>query len=70
LVVASFRGDQLVAVYALQWRALVLVVLLIGAVVAAARHSSMCPWLISYFGLLTILIVVTIISWHIIDARD
>jgi MFS-type transporter involved in bile tolerance (Atg22 family) len=70
VVVASFRGDQIVAVYALQWGALVLVALLIGAVVAAARHSSMRPWLISYFGLLTILLVVTIVSWHIIDDRD
>ncbi len=70
VVVASFRGDQIVAVYAFQWGAFVLVALLIAAVVAAATHRSMRPWLISYLGLVTILILVTTISWHIVDDRD
>ena len=46
LVVASFRGDQLVAVYALQWGAIVLGLLLVVAVVARAKRNPMRPWLV------------------------
>jgi ABC-type uncharacterized transport system permease subunit len=70
VVVGSFRGDQIVAVYALQWGAIALVSLLIAAVFARARSRPMRPWLVSFAGLATALLVATIVSWHIIDSRE
>ena len=70
VVIASFRGDQIVAVYAFQLGAIVLLGLLIAAVVAGAKHKPMRPWLLSYAGLASALILATIISWHIIDDRE
>jgi drug/metabolite transporter (DMT)-like permease len=70
VVVASFRGDQIVAVYALQGGAIALVSLLIAAVVARAKSKPMRPWLVSFAGLATAVLVATIVSWHIIDSRE
>ncbi len=70
LVVASFRGDQIIAAYAFQFGPFVLVALLIAAVVAAAKHKSMRPWLLSYAGLAAALLLASIISWHIVDDRE
>lgn len=70
VVVASFRGDQIVAVYAMQWGSIVLVALLIAAVVAGAKHKPMRPWLLGYAGLASALLLATVISWHIIDDRE
>ncbi|HEV2068394.1 MAG TPA: hypothetical protein VGR26_01220 [Acidimicrobiales bacterium] len=70
LVVASFRGDQLVAVYALQWGAIVLGLLLVVAVVARAKRKPMQPWLVAFAGLTTALLLATIVSWHIVDRRE
>ena len=70
VVVASFRGDQIVAVFALQWGALVLMALLIASVVACARRKPMRPWLLSYAGLAFALLLATVVSWHIVDDRE
>jgi hypothetical protein len=70
VVVASFRGDQVVAVLALQWGALLLLALLIAAVVAGAKHKPMRPWLLSFAGLATVLLLTTIVSWHVVDDRE
>jgi ABC-type uncharacterized transport system permease subunit len=70
MVVASFRGDQIVAVYALQWGAIALVLLLIAAVVARAKSRPMRPWFVSFAGLASALLLATIVSWHIIDSRE
>ncbi len=70
VVVASFRGDQIVAVYALQGGAIALASLLIATVVARAKSRPMRPWLVSFAGLATALLLATIVSWHIIDSRE
>lgn len=70
VVVASFRGDQIVAVYAMQWGSFVLVALLIAAGVARSKHKPMRPWLLGYAGLASALLLATVISWHIIDDRE
>jgi ABC-type uncharacterized transport system permease subunit len=62
VVVASFRGDQLVAVFALQWGAIVLALLLIAAVVARAKRKPMQPWLVAFAGLTTVVLLATIVS--------
>ena len=70
LVVASFRGDQLVAVYALQWGAIVLALLLFAAVVARVKQKPMRAWLVAFAGLTAALLLATIVSWHIVDRRE
>ncbi len=70
VVVASFRGDQLVAVYPLQWGAIVLALLLIAAVVARTKRKPVRSWLVAFAGLTVALLLATIVSWHIIDRRE
>lgn len=67
VMVASFRGDQIVAAYALQLGSVVLLGILIGAVVAHVRHRAMRPWMLCYAALAAAIMLATVVSWHIID---
>ena len=69
VIVASFRGDQIVAAYALQHGSVVLLGILIGAVVAQLRHRSMRPWMLCFAALTAAIMLATVVSWHIIDDR-
>ncbi len=66
-VVASFRGDRLPTVIALQWGAPFLCGLVIAAMVAVGRTKPMRPWLLAYLPALASITVVSVITWHIID---
>jgi chromate transport protein ChrA len=70
VIVASFRGDQIVAVYALQLGSVVLLGILIGAVVSRLRHRSMRPWMLGFAALTVAIMLATVVSWHIIDDRE
>jgi ABC-type uncharacterized transport system permease subunit len=70
VIVASFRGDQIVAAYALQLGSAVLLAILIGAVTAHFRDRSMRPWMLCYAVLAAAIMLVTVVSWHIIDDRE
>jgi hypothetical protein len=70
VVVASFRGDQIVAAYALQLGSVVLLGILIGAVVAHFRHRSMRPWMLCFAALAAAVVLTTVVSWHIVDDRE
>ena len=70
VVIASFRGDQIVAAYALQLGSVVLLGILIGAVVAHFRRRSMRPWMLCFAALTAAIMLATVVSWHIIDDRE
>ena len=70
VIIASFRGDQIVAVYALQLGSIVLLGLLIGAIVAHVRHRAMRPWMLCFSALAAAMMLVTVVSWHIVDDRE
>ena len=70
VVISSFRGDQIVAVYALQLGSIALLGLLIGAIVAHRRHRSMRPWMLCFSALAAAIMLVTVVSWHIVDDRE
>lgn len=70
VIIASFRGDQIVAVYVLQLGSIVLLGLLIGAIVAHSKQRSMRPWMLCFFALAAAIMLVTVVSWHIIDDRE
>ena len=70
VVVASFRGDQIVAAYALQLGSVVLLGILVGAVVAHFRHRPMRPWMMGFAALSAAIMLATVVSWHIIDDRE
>lgn len=70
VIVASFRGDQIVAAYALQFGSIVLFGILIGAVVAHFRHRSMRPWMLCFAALTAGIMLASVVSWHIIDDRE
>lgn len=70
VITASFRGDQIVAVYALQLGSVVLFGILIGAVVAHVRHMPMRPWLLCFAALAAAIMLTTVVSWHIVDHRE
>ena len=70
VVVASFRGDQIVAAYALQLGSVALLGILVGAVVAHFRHRSMRPWMLCFAALTTAIMLATVVSWHIVDDRE
>jgi peptidoglycan/LPS O-acetylase OafA/YrhL len=70
VIIAAFRGDQIVAVYALQLGSIVLFGLLIGAIVAHFRHRSMRLWMLCFSALAAAIMVVTVVSWHIVDDRE
>lgn len=70
VITASFRGDQIVAAYALQLGGLVLLGILTGAVVAHYRHRSMRPWMLCFAALTAVIMLATVVSWHIIDDRE
>lgn len=69
VIVASFRGDQVVAAYALQLGSIVLLGILIGAVVAHFRQRSMRPWMLCFAALAVAIMLATVVSWHIVDDR-
>jgi hypothetical protein len=70
LVIASFRGDQIVAAYALQLGSIVLLGILIGAGVAHSRHRSIRRWMLCFAALSAAIMLVTVVSWHIVDDRE
>ena len=70
VIVASFRGDQIVAAYALQLGSVVLLGILIGAVVSHLRHRSMRPWMLGFAALTVAIMLATVVSWHIVDDRE
>lgn len=70
VIIASFRGDQIVAVYALQLGSVVLFGMLIGAVVSHLKHRSMRPWMLGFAALTVAIALATVVSWHIIDDRE
>jgi len=69
VIIASFRGDQIVTVHALQLGSVVLLGILIGAVVGHFRHRSMRPWMLCFAALTVAIILASVVSWHIIDDR-
>lgn len=70
VIIASFRGDQIVAAYALQLGSVVLFGTLIGAVVAHLRERSMRPWMLCFAALTAAIMLTTVVSWHIVDDRE
>lgn len=70
VIVSSFRGDQIVAAYAQQLGSVVLLGILIGAMVAHFRQRSMRPWMLCYAALAVAVLLVTVVSWHIVDDRE
>ena len=70
VIVASYRGDQVVAAYALQLGSIVLLGILTGAVVAHFRNRSMRPWMLCFAALAAAIVLASVISWHVIDDRE
>ena len=63
-------GDQVVAIYALELGSVVLLGILIGAVAAHFRQRAMRPWMLCFAALSGVILLATVVSWHIVDDRE